>query len=83
MSPRFCPFCGTVVAVSYCSGCGRDPTAPRKVCRACGEMTPIRDPNCCHCGARFTSDLSWKIPVIIALFVAALVLAVVVEVVVR
>jgi hypothetical protein len=46
-------------------------------------MTPIRDPNCCHCGARFTSDLSWKIPVIIALFVAALVLAVVVEVVVR
>jgi hypothetical protein len=40
-------------------------------------MTPIAEPACCHCGERRTSELRWKIPVIIALFVVAIVLSIV------
>jgi hypothetical protein len=41
-------------------------------------MTPTSEPACCHCGARARSELAWKIPVIVALFVAAFILSIVV-----
>ena len=38
-------------------------------------MTPGTESACCHCGNRFRSDLMWKVPTIIALFIAGIVLS--------
>lgn len=77
---RQCPFCDAQTDGARCRSCGRDPTAPRFVCSECGKMTPEAEDQCSHCGAQQTSDLAWKVPVIILLFVAAFVLAFVVQV---
>ena len=74
---RVCPFCGTAAPEASCPSCGRDPTAPRTLCARCKHMTPIAEPACCHCGERRASELRWKIPLIIALFVVAIVLSIV------
>ena len=44
-----------------------------------GEHARIAEPACCHCRQTFTSELAWKVPVIILMFVAALVVAVLVR----
>lgn len=80
---RPCPFCAATIAASpvegaRCPSCGRDPTAPRRVCDACKKMTPTSDRACVHCGAGPANELAWKVPLIIALFVGAAVLSVVV-----
>ena len=75
-SARPCPFCGAEVAGGRCPGCGRDVTARRRVCPRCHRMTPADEPVCSHCGAAFRSELRWKIPLIIALFVLAFIVAV-------
>ncbi len=77
MSASACPFCGTSGAAARCPGCGRDPTLPRRVCPRCHEMTPQNERTCSHCGAGLGSDLSWKIPLIIGIFVAAFILSVI------
>ena len=74
--PRACPFCGAEVPGAACPACQRDPTAPRRVCSNCSKMTPSAEPPCMHCGTERGSELSWKIPVIVAIFVVALALAV-------
>jgi predicted amidophosphoribosyltransferase len=76
MEQRVCPFCGAPVEGAACKSCGRDPTASRRICAACKNMTPTAEPACCHCGARAASELAWKIPVIVALFMAALILTI-------
>lgn len=72
-----CPFCHAEASGQTCAMCGRDVTASRRVCARCGAMAPAADSGCWKCGAAFTSDLRWKVPVIIALFVAAFLLAIV------
>ncbi len=72
-----CPFCGKAARATLCPGCGRDPSAPRKVCPGCGKMTPTVEAQCVHCGSIIRSDLWWKVPVIFALFAVATILAVV------
>lgn len=75
---RICPFCGAAAPGPACPACGRDPTANRRVCAKCGKATPIAASACCHCGAPKGSELAWKIPVIVLLFVLAFVVSVVV-----
>jgi hypothetical protein len=75
-----CPFCGDFSgAAERCGACGRDKRAPRRVCPACSKLTPTAEPSCCHCKQTFGSDLAWKVPLIIGIFVAAIVLSVVVQ----
>lgn len=50
-------------------------SVPRKVCPACNELTPSSEPACAHCGAAFRSELAWKVPVIVLMFVLAFVLS--------
>lgn len=73
-----CPFCGDLTgSAERCGGCGRNKRAPRRSCPGCGKMTPSGDPSCCHCRRAFASELAWKVPLIVAIFVAAIVLSVV------
>ena len=75
---RPCPFCGATVDGAACPSCKRDPTAPRRVCASCQKMTPTAERACVHCQIVPTSELVWKVPVIIALFVGALIISIVV-----
>ncbi len=75
-----CPFCGDCTGTpASCGGCRRDKRAPRRSCPACRKFTPMAEPACCHCRQTFTSELAWKVPVIVLMFVAALVVAVLVR----
>lgn len=53
----------------------------RRVCPACGKMTPVKEKRCSHCHAAVSSDMSWKIPLIIGIFLAAFILSVVVHII--
>ncbi len=75
-----CPFCQGAVRERVCAVCGRDPTAIRRLCKHCGKMSPANEATCCHCGRAFRSDLRWKIPLIIALFIAAFILSVLIQI---
>ncbi len=55
-------------------------TAARRICRGCGDVTPINAPSCIHCGARSRSDLGWKVPLIVGMFAAALTISVLIRV---
>lgn len=72
-----CPFCGAETVERLCSACGRDTKGPRKACSKCGKFMPSDDRSCCHCGASQVSELAWKVPVIIGLFVVATIVSVV------
>ena len=76
---RTCPFCGAMAAATVCAACGRDTTAPRRLCPTCGKMTPSTEPKCWNCGTKLPSDLSWKIPLIVLLFVLALVASILIS----
>jgi predicted amidophosphoribosyltransferase len=76
---RPCPFCGTPSPGQRCPGCQRDVTGARRPCKRCGKMTPSAESTCCHCHAAMGSELSWKIPVIILLFVAAFVVSILIH----
>jgi len=80
---RACPFCSNAEGGNPCGLCGRAPTASRKVCAACKKMTPLDEPQCSHCGTALRSELRWKIPVIVAMFVAAISVSAIVEVFMR
>jgi predicted amidophosphoribosyltransferase len=69
---RQCPFCDTTTTVPTCEYCGRDVTAPRRPCKTCGRWSPKTESECIHCGARYVSEWVWKIPLMIALVIAAL-----------
>lgn len=73
---RLCPFCGSPAPDQICASCGRDTTAPRRPCPKCGRLTPSTEQTCWNCGATFTSEMRWKIPLIIGLFVLAFALSV-------
>ena len=69
----YCPFCKSPAAPPRCARCGRDPTAPRRQCQGCQQMTPVGEPPCMHCGAHAKNDVVWKLPL---LLLVALVLAI-------
>jgi hypothetical protein len=71
-----CPFCATPTASSRCERCARDPRSPRRICTRCQRPTPTTERVCMHCGAAKPNDLSWKVPLIILLFVLAFALSV-------
>lgn len=71
-----CPFCGGRDPGALCLDCGRDKAAPRRVCRQCEHQTPLAEAACHACGHRAVSDLRWKVPVIVAMFAAALAVSV-------
>jgi RNA polymerase subunit RPABC4/transcription elongation factor Spt4 len=75
-----CPFCERESEGGICAHCGRDPTGRRRVCDDCKKITPSGEPICCHCGKRFRTELAWKIPAIIVMFVVAAVLSVVIRI---
>jgi predicted amidophosphoribosyltransferase len=56
-----------------CPHCGRNPSAPRRICTTCKMMTPKAERACWHCGMVFTSEMSWKIPVVILVIVASII----------
>ncbi|HEY1263780.1 MAG TPA: serine/threonine-protein kinase [Terriglobales bacterium] len=71
---RPCPFCSQMTSATICSSCGRDTSAPRRVCSSCGKMVPERDKTCWNCNQRLRSDLAWKVPVAILIFVVLILL---------
>lgn len=73
---RACPFCGASAAAQVCGSCGRDTTAPRRPCGRCRQMVPSSERVCPKCGAAFRSDMSWKIPLIVLLFLLAFVVSI-------
>ncbi len=73
---RVCPFCGAPAAAQMCGSCGRDTTAPRRPCGECRRMVPSSERACWNCGAGFGSDLRWKIPLIVFLFLLAFVISI-------
>jgi RNA polymerase subunit RPABC4/transcription elongation factor Spt4 len=73
---RNCPFCGAVGQGAVCCSCGRDTAAARRPCKKCGRMVPTAEQSCWNCGAAFRSDLWWKIPVIVLLFLAAIIISI-------
>lgn len=74
-----CPFCGTATRTQSCDRCGRDTAAHRRLCPSCGKMAPASDASCWSCGRPFRSDLWWKVPLIIGLFVVAFVVVVLIQ----
>lgn len=74
-----CPFCGTSILGDRCSQCGQDTRARRRICSHCGKQTPQAIPACTHCATVHRSDLLWKVPLIVGLFVIAAILAVLVN----
>lgn len=73
---RVCPFCGVAAAAQVCGSCGRDTTAPRRPCGKCKRMVPISERACWNCGAGFKSDMRWKIPLIVFLFLLAFIISI-------
>jgi predicted amidophosphoribosyltransferase len=73
---RACPFCRAPAAAQVCGSCGRDTTAPRRPCGRCRQMAPSSERECRNCGAVFRSDLRWKVPLIVFLFLLAFVISV-------
>jgi hypothetical protein len=78
---RACPFCGAPAAEKFCGACGRNTTAPRRPCGKCGRLSPSSLGVCWNCGAQFHSDMRWKVPLIIFLFVLAFLVSIVIGVV--
>jgi predicted amidophosphoribosyltransferase len=78
-----CPYCGAPLASGtwVCARCGRDANAPRRPCPKCGRVTPSAEPACMSCGAVFKSDMRWKVPLIVAIFLLSIVLSVAVALV--
>jgi predicted nucleic acid-binding Zn ribbon protein len=78
-----CLYCGAPLATGtwLCARCGRDSTAPRRPCTKCGRVTPTAERACLNCGSVFKSDMRWKVPLIIFLFLLGIVLSVVVALV--
>jgi hypothetical protein len=74
-----CPFCDAPQPGDRCASCGRDPTAPRRKCGACARMTPTLEPACCRCGRVARSDLWWKVPLIVVLFVVVIALSILLQ----
>lgn len=71
---RLCPYCGTPAAGQICANCRRDTTARRRVCSKCERLTPSVEPACLACGKRYMSDVVWKVPLIIAIIISALII---------
>lgn len=78
---RLCPFCAAPAHAKFCGSCGRDTTAPRRPCQKCRRMMPSNEPACRHCGATYKSDMRWKVPLIIFLFLLAFVVSFIIAVV--
>lgn len=74
-----CPFCGSTDRGTQCPGCKRDKTAPRRICQACKAQTPSHEPRCHACGHQRASELRWKIPVIVAMFMAAFIISILIH----
>lgn len=73
---RTCPFCSAPAAGKFCGSCGRDTNAPRRPCVKCRRMIPSHERACWNCGATFKSDMRWKVPLIVFLFLLAFVVSV-------
>ncbi len=80
---RPCPFCSGQVPDRICPECGRDATRSRRKCGKCGGMSPTIEASCCHCYAPFKSELRWKVPLIIGIFLAAIILSIIIQIVAR
>ena len=74
-----CPFCGSTGPGTQCLGCNRDKTTPRRICTACKAQTPSHEPRCHACGHQQASELRWKIPLIVAMFIAAFIISVLIH----
>jgi hypothetical protein len=73
---RVCPYCGVAAPGQVCANCRRDTTARRRICSKCGRITPSAEPACMSCGKHYTSDLAWKIPVIIVMFIVVVIISI-------
>lgn len=52
---------------------------PQRVCPRCKELSPAIGGACNYCGAPFTSDLRWKVPLIILLFAIAIAVSIAIQ----
>ncbi len=73
---RICPYCGSPAPGQTCPACNRDTTAPRRVCSKCGRITLMTEPNCVGCKTFYRSDMVWKVPIIVLMFVIAIILTI-------
>ena len=79
MPARACPYCRHPATQMFCETCGRDTTAPRRPCPHCRQMVPSNEPRCWNCGTQFRNEMWWKIPLIILLFVIAIIIGIVIR----
>lgn len=54
-------------------------TGTQRVCTTCKSLTPASETACAHCGVPFRSDLRWKVPLIVVLFLVAFAISVAIE----
>ena len=76
---RACPYCRHPAIQRFCETCGRDTTAPRRPCSQCRQMVPSNEPRCWNCGTQFRSEMWWKIPLIILLFIIATIISIMIR----
>ncbi|MDT7779136.1 MAG: Double zinc ribbon [Acidobacteriota bacterium] len=78
-----CPYCSAPLTPGtwLCARCGRDANAPRRPCQRCGRVTPTSERICWNCGEVFKSDMRWKVPLIVALFLLSFILSIAVALV--
>jgi hypothetical protein len=76
---RPCPYCRMPATMQFCETCGRDTTAPRRPCPHCRQMVPSNEPRCWNCGTQFRNEMWWKIPLIVLIFVIAIILSLIIR----
>ncbi|MFT4703696.1 MAG: putative amidophosphoribosyltransferase [Bradymonadia bacterium] len=69
-----CPFCSGEIAGVNCVSCGTDITAPRTVCKGCGTLKLSSSKSCEQCGTLHRSEMTWKIPLIIGMFIIVIII---------
>ncbi len=77
MSGVRCFFCEGDVQGGVCTACGVNASAPRRACDGCQRVILAAAPACPHCGQARTNDMWWKIPLIVAMFVAVFIISVI------
>ena len=80
---RLCPFCKAPAPGQQCPSCHLDTTAPRRPCPTCGQMVPSQYKVCWNCGRKFKSEMQWKVPLIILIFILCFIISILISVLSR
>jgi RNA polymerase subunit RPABC4/transcription elongation factor Spt4 len=77
MSGQRCFFCEAAVVADTCVSCGVSASAPRRACDGCQRVILAAAPACPHCAHVRSNEMWWKIPLIVAMFLAVFIISVI------